>query len=105
MRTDLAGKGEACTPGGRCHNGRICQRRSGGYGHGDRDTRLEMHPQLARSVLEVAPTVEDGPQTGDRVMAQDVWTVEDGLVHGDRAQVQYARSAGPKPSLNRGSED
>ncbi|KAK7407289.1 hypothetical protein VNO78_09080 [Psophocarpus tetragonolobus] len=64
-----------------------------------------MHTQLARGVLEVAPTVEDGPQTGDRVMAQDVWTVEDGPVYGDRAQVQYARSAGPKPSLNRGSED
>ncbi|KAK7390197.1 hypothetical protein VNO78_25496 [Psophocarpus tetragonolobus] len=38
-------------------------------------------------------------------MAHDVWTVEDGPVCGDRAQVQYACSAGLKPSLNRGSED
>ncbi|KAK7395929.1 hypothetical protein VNO78_16544 [Psophocarpus tetragonolobus] len=64
-----------------------------------------MHAQLARGVLEVAPTVEDGPQSSDRVMAQDAWTVEDGPVYGDRVQVQYACSAGPKPSLNRESED
>ncbi|KAK7409784.1 hypothetical protein VNO78_00097 [Psophocarpus tetragonolobus] len=78
---------------------------TGGYGHSDRGTRLEMHSQLVSSALEITPTVEGGPHTGDRVMAQDVWTAEDGPVYGDRAQAQYARSARPKPSLNRRSED